>query len=385
MKQITLAEDLEKAILRGVVEGVCPATAVRPEEISKEGKIVLKATQHLLNQGAKPPLKPAAVLLVAASQGADKEQIRGYIRSFRNLDIGSDVVAVARVARSKEVLVMLINEAGEQLSSGNVDFSKLSSFIESRTASSAEEIVSLGKEIDEWGARPRGYEVKSLPKFSKILNGITGVWVVGGEPGLGKSCLAWQLALDLGDRMPILYYDIDGTGKEYFIDRTRQIVNDNLKVFKRLTGRVHLRETIRTLDADLAVVKPPALLVIDSGQTLPTSALHRRTSLDKWIVDFKGIAKRGYVVLIVSEVPRSFYGRIGMGSYKETGELEYAGSTCLQLSGDPGDSDEPIGVHVLKGRHVKAKGHVLDLERDEKKIWWFRELDTAGAEDMEDL
>jgi len=117
----------------------------------------------------------------------------------------------------------------------------------------------------------------------------------------------------------------------------------------------------------------PALIIIDSLQTLPTNLSHRRSSLDKWLVDFKSIHKRGFTFVLVSEVGRNSYGEPGLDSFKETGEIEYACSFGCILTGDPEEEDEPVTFTIVKNRHSKKKGHLLDLERDEKKTFWFNE------------
>ena len=137
--------------------------------------------------------------------------------------------------------------------------------------------------------------------------------------------------------------------------------------------QVHYRESILHLENDLNLIKPPALFVIDMMQSLPTMVNHRRNSLDKWLVQFKEVVKRGYSAFIVSEVPRGSYGKATMESFKETGELEYAGSLCARMMGDAEDDDEPIEFHIMKNRHGKTHGHIINLERDKKKVWWFKE------------
>ena len=176
----------------------------------------------------------------------------------------------------------------------------------------------------------------------------------------------------MNDRMPVLYYDLDGTGTDWFIERGRKIY-ESTKRFKKHTDKIFVRNGIATMDTDLMRIKPPALIVIDSLQTLPTNLFHRRSSLDKWLVDFKAIHKKGFTIILVSEVGRNSYGDPGLDAFKETGEIEYACSFGCILNGDPEEEDEPIEFHIVKNRHSKKKGHLLDLERDDKKVFWFNE------------
>ena len=373
--KIVLSPDLEKALLRAIAEGVCPADVVVPEELSKKAKVIYGSIKHLLDKKARPPLKPASILLTAASlYGAPKDLVKDYLRSFKEFETGSEIQTILRTAREKATLVSLINEAGGQLAAGDLRVSDLARLLNRKEY--VEQSAPFSDEIsDVFPKPPSGIKIQSLPVISETTRGIFGVWIVGGEPGTGKSTLSWQLALDVGSRLPVLYYDLDGTGRDWFRERTRYIVNDSIKQFKKLTARLHYRENIRTLDEDLVSIKAPAMLVIDSVQTLPTSIKFSKQSLDEWIKKFKDLSQRGYALLLISEKPRSQYGEANVSGYKGSGDLEYGGSVCLQLLGEEDDEDT-VQCHVVKNRHGKGKGHIINLERDAKRVFWFAEQEV---------
>lgn len=370
--KITLSPDLEKALLRAIAEGVCPVDVVVPEELGKKAKVIYGSIKHLLDKKAVPPLKPASILLTAANlYGAPKDLVKDYLRSFKEFETGREIRTILRTSREKAILVSLINEAGGQLASGGLRLSDLQrlldkdSYVEQSTPFSSDVTNTFPKP-------PSGINIRSLPIISAATRGVFGVWIIGGEPGAGKSTLSWQLALDIGSRLPVIYYDIDGTGRAWFRERTRSIVGGNIRLFRKLTSRLYYRENIRTLDEDLTAVKPPAMIVVDSTQTLPTSVKYQKQSLDEWIKKFKDLSQRGYVVLLISEKPRSQYGEAHISGFKGSGDLEYGGSVCIQLLEEEDDEDS-IQCHIVKNRHGKGKGHIINLERDLKKIFWFKE------------
>ncbi len=375
-KVFKINTDLELSILKAIAEGLTSPSTLSPEEISKEGRAVLRAVTHLINNGAEPPLRTSAIYLASKKIfGGDEKSLSKYLRHLRKTSLGDDASAIIQVMKDKDVLVQIVNEAGEQLKEGSPNFLRFSTLLADREdIGGGKKIKSLADKLGEdFPPPPHGPAIKSLPKLSKASNGVCGIWALGGDPGVGKSTLALQLALEMNEHMPVLYYDLDGTGLDWFIERGKHIY-ESTKRFKRHTAHLYIRNGIVSLDSDLMRTKAPALIVIDSLQTLPTNLSHRRSSLDKWLGDFKSIHKRGYTIILVSEVGRNSYGDPGLDSFKETGAIEYACSFGCILSGDTEEEDEPVEVHVVKNRHGKRKGNIVDLERDEKKTWWFNEV-----------
>ena len=378
--KIKLAPDLEKALLRSIAEGVCQTDIVSAEELSKSAKQVYESICYLLTKKAVPPLRPDSILLTAqALFGVEKGEFKAYLRSFKDLDVGNEVGAIVRSAREKVLLVRLINEAGQQLTTGHLDSRELARLVEINvTGDDSLKAMALSVQ-DKFPTPPSGLPVHSLPKLSEATNGLIGVWIVGGEPGLGKSTLAFQLALDAAAHSPAIYYDLDGTGHEWLLDRVRNIAGDSVKTFRKLTERFYLRESIATLDDDIAGIRKEhgtgkVIVVVDSLQTLPTSIKYKKEGLDSWINRFKQLSKKDVVIIAVSEQNRAHYGEATMGGYKGSGDIEYAGSLCMQLlQEEDSDADDPVQVHVVKSRHGKTKGHIINLERDPKKVFWFVE------------
>ncbi len=374
MKQ-RLPIELELAVLRAVGEGLLRPEQAREEEFSLEGQQVLASMKDLY---VGEPLSIDGVILHAQSvQGFDPALSRDYVVGLEGVKLGDEIVRTLRVVRDKQMLVALTNEAGEQLSNGNiVDPVKLKQIIEGHDLLSTP-LVAMEKEMDSIAEPVDGWPIASLPTISEIAGGLHGYWVIAGEPGMGKSTLAWQFALEAGRVAPVLYYDLDATGKEWLAWRTRKICKGDMEMFDRALSQIYYRPSISSLEDDLRIVPAPALVVIDSLQTLPTSVKFRRTALDQWLHRLKEVVHRGYTVLGISEKPRLEYGKVGMGAFKESGEIEYACSVGAQLEGDPDDREGPVKFWIVKNRHRKKKGYIATIRRCPDKGWWFIEGETC--------
>ena len=377
MKHIVLAPQLEHSLLSAILEGTIAPSTLSAEELSKDGKAALKSIKYLIKHGAETPLKSSAVQFTATKIfGAGRASSRRYLRTLGKVDVESDAQAIIKAARSKEALVSLINEASEQLSEGGLNRHRLSHLI-GKESWGIGRIPTIADTIKNGFPKPpEGISLPSLPTISKALHGLSGLWIVGGEPGVGKSTFCWQLAMEVAKEIEVIVYDLDGTGLDYFIDNTLKILGSKKRV-RRLMQRFHFKEDLNDLDNDLSLLKPPTLILVDSMQTVPINVTHRRNSLDKWIVEFKQVAKRGYPVVLVSEVPRGAYTEAYLGGYKETGAIEYAGSACIRLMGDIEEEDEPIEFHLMKNKHYKKKGHFVNLERVKGKDYWFKEAEIV--------
>ena len=375
MPTIKLAPELEKALLHGIISGTCAPELIKQDELSKKGKAIYGAIDALFRKGAKAPLKRHAIALAATHLcGMEKESTNSYLSSLAAFDAGAEAGTVLRAARDKALLVNLVNRAGEQLASGDLRVSDLTGLLTERETTSAPS-KSLASQLGKrWPKPPRGVAIPSLPMISEITKGILGIWVIAGEPGMGKSTLTWQIALDLqGPEYDVLYYDLDATGLPFFIDRTRSIVGSDMLKFKRRTRHIYFRPSIMTLEEDLQRHPPPALLIIDSPQTLPVGVRFAKESLDNWIRRFKELVSRGYAVLMTSEKARSQYGEASMSGFKGTGDIEYGATVGAHMLNYEDDPNGPVKFVIVKNRHGGKKGHVADLERDEAKTFWWRE------------
>lgn len=375
MKKVTLSNDLEYTVLHAIARGAVPPDVVSSDELSKAGRIVYKAVESLLAAGNKPPITSNSIGVFSVDVlGAPRDPIRQYLQAMDTASAGVEAKDILQKVRDKQTLVDVINEAGAMLQKGVLDAGLLTTRLTSDTASRGE-VTPISKRLgDKFPDPPAGIGIDSLKLITRATGGLYGMWVISGEPGAGKTALAWQVALDVGQKIPAIYYDHEN-GFEVLMDRTKQLTNGDLNKAKHLLRMVYHRDSIRSLDSDLGVVAPPAVLVIDPVQKLPGSMEFKRASLDRWVHKLEHLKKRGYHVIMISEVPRSQYGQDAyIGAFKESGEIEYSADTAIQLL--PGRENGAVEVHIVKNRHRPFKGYAAMLSR--VNAWRFKEL---GADD----
>jgi hypothetical protein len=371
MKTTKIAVKLEHELLAAVVRGACSPSVVSVKELSKIGRIIHNALVQLSQNGLQAPFKLTTIFTHCISNlGAPEEDTRQFLRNIQSVCKLKDTDVLVKIAKEKEALVNIMNEASQQLAGGKTELRKFQDLIEAQKDNNEKPKTLFEVHKDYDGEPVHGLCIDSLPTISDVTYGLQGIWVIGGEPGVGKSTLGLQIAIEAQQNMPVLYYDVDGTGERWMIYRVCQAVGK--ENFENATNKLFYFSSIANLDNTLLSCQPPSLVVIDSIQALPTSVLHRRSSLDKWISDFKSIANRGYTVLLISEMNRAAYGQDPrMGAYKESGEIEYAGGMCAQLHAI---SEDMMEFHIVKNRHGPKKGHVATLQRDQQYPFWLEEI-----------
>lgn len=381
-RPVVFSPDLEQAALSAIIAGKLPLSTVKPEELSKEGRTVHEAVRVLQAASGESELPYRSVLVAAVDKlGADRKTLREYLKAVRKTRSGAEVDEVLRSVRNRQAVVSLIDECTEQLGTGNFDLATLAGKLAGKLAVGTGGTLVPVSELVKSGIpeSPRGLVFGQLPELSRVSGGLMKLWVIGGEPKIGKSTLALQLALYASQHIPVLYYDFEN-GQDTMVFHLYEALGKDIAKLQRVTGNLFLRDSIRTLETDMAVLKPPALIVVDSLQKLPTRADERRTGLDGWIRKFELIKQKGYTVLILSELNREGYqnkkGSSRKFSYKDTGEVEYSCDFGVELKRSRKD-DDIIEVHVTANRHYPFRGHVTDLERVNN--WMFTEV-TSYAE-----
>ncbi|MDE1839854.1 MAG: AAA family ATPase [Thaumarchaeota archaeon] len=371
MKTATLSRDLEYSLLNAISRGVIPADLVQPDELGKEGQTVLAALSKL-RETTTPPYVERAVTSVATDVlGAERDKIRPYIVRVFQQDSGREAADILWAVRSRQALTDVMNEVGQQLARGSLDVGAITERLRvEQRASLVPAITLIGKELPK---RPVGIQLPKLPRINEATNGLLGMWVLGGETGVGKSTFALQLSAMIGETMPVLYYDAEN-GTDILLANLGEGLG-SIERLREATKQMYFLPTIRTLDADLNAVKPPALVVVDSIQKFgfSTASKSRRDSIDSLLGRLEKLKKRGYSVIVLSEVSRGNYGEVRNSGYAETRELEYSADMAAQLVGD-GTEDGDVDFHITKNRHSKKRGLITSMERVNN--WWFREIDS---------
>ena len=363
MAKLAISPDLEYSIVHAVLNGILDPGAVDAEELSGKGRTVLEALALL-----EAPYQLRAVYLACTDVlGADRDTIRDYLGRVAEANAGLSVPEILALVRDKQLLVELVNLAGEQIHQGKLDIGAVTALL---TREGGHTLAAVSEGLRHGlPPPPQGSELRSLPRLTALTGGLYGLWAIAGEPGAGKSALAWQIILDTARGMPALLYDFEN-GLPVLMARSDEIFRGDLGRLRTATESVYVRDSIRTMDSDLAAVKPPALVVIDSVQKLPSSILHRREGLDGWVHRMEGLKKRGYSILLVSEIPRSSYeSEPRIGDFKESGEIEYSADLGMRVVPRP---DNSVDIHIVKNRHRPHKGYSGHLERHNS--WLFREV-----------
>lgn len=375
-----LGHDLEVLALKAIANGQTAPDLIKEKDLSKEGKAVFRALVGMSDKGAEPPFSTTAVRASMVSvQGVTDPVSMDLLDRMDKAGDGHEAASVLDMFLSKRDIVDLINTANEQLLSGKMDLATLAATAEEKLRAPTD-LLPLSEHITGDATMETGAHIATLPALSEATGGLLRFWVVGGEPGLGKSTLAMQIALEAAKEMPVYYVDYENVIQD--IDARLTSIYGSVERAKEATQRIFYRESIANMARDLTVIKPPALIVVDSLQNLPVSVKESRTALGQWINRFKDLTKKGYHVLAVSEIPRSEYdensrdkkGNLpdpGMGGFKETGAIEYGAHVGIQLRLDKVAGS--VKLFIVKNRNRAKRGLICYLNRDPNKAWWFTE------------
>ena len=324
------------------------------------GRVVLASLRDL-----ERPTYESLRLHTTEVLGISRDQVTAFLNQVQEVRDTTEAGLILQKVRDKQTLVEIANAVGEQLASGDLDIGGLNSLLHRDSNDTA--LASVSQRLDSgFPDPPNGLKLVSLPRLTEATGGIIGMWAVDGEPGIGKSTLGWQIALDVGRVHPVLYYDFEN-GWSVMMDHTRTIFKGDLARARTNTQNIYHRDSIRTLERDLASVPAPALIVIDSIQGFPGSVEFKKNSLDRWLRRLEALKKRGYSIVLISEVGRAHYGTdASIASFKESGEIEYVCDAGIQMIQTGGDT---VNLVLVKNRHRKAKGDVGPMKRYRDFMW----------------
>lgn len=362
LKQISY--DLEKLVVAALVRGLVGLDVVPKDALSKEGKEIVAGVDYLLKLGHKTPISRGTALSAAVDVGGgDRAALAEYMSAVMKEGGGKEVGAILEAIAEQNTLTEIVNEANRQLAERT--FSP-TSFAPLLAVKPKDRLVPAGELLvdGQLPPIPSGVPV-SLPTLQEVSGGVFGVWVIGGKAKAGKSTLAVQLAVEVSQTVPVIYYDMEN-GEQVLLYRLGKALG-SAQAVKEATKQFYLRRSTKTLEQDLAHVPAPAVIVIDSLQKLPTKMDQRRTGLDHWLGRFEALKAAGYTIMIVSEVN-------GFGGYKETSEIGYTADFAFQVE----NHGDYASLLVTENRHRQQTGHICDVER--VNDWFFKEADDLGAD-----
>lgn len=352
-----------------MMQGLVETDVVEEDELSREGQMVYKAILAL--EGTPPPYTQKAVLSAAVDVlGLHQAEVKKILGEVAKEKIGAEGKTLINSLRDKQALAALVNEASAQLGEGRLDHMALLATLEGSTRTEmkpASDHLADGIPPD-----PTGVIVPGFEQIMQASGGVFGMWALGGEPGAGKSTIALKIARAFAEQdKPVLYYDFEN-GINAMLNHLGHAVGKDLDALRKITERIYFRDTAKTLHEDLQTIAAPCLVVVDSIQKLPTNVEYRRVGLDRWIVRFEALKKKGHTVLLLSEKNRGSYGDAKQSGFKETSEIEYAADLGAQLI----EIDEGVvEFHIVKNRHRQKKGLISTL------VWnnWSYEEERGGC------
>ena len=367
MNKLFISEELESCLVGSALRGTLSLDLVPTETMTPDGQAVMQGAAFLAASGVMPPFSKTAIISTASDiAGGDKVKLRPYVdKAMKDTEKDAGTAAILQKLHEQQALTEIMNSAQTQLAARTFDPSAFTSALAVKKKTTLAPASTLLVN-DTLPPMPTGYPVRSLPALTKASGGIMGVWALGGKAKAGKSTLGVQLSLDVS--VPVLYYDMEN-GEAVLMYRIGKALGGDVALVRRKTERFYIRRNIQTLEADLASVPAPALVVVDSIQKLPTKLDQRRTGLDAWLLKFERLKERGYHVLLISEVN-------GFGGYKETGEVEYTVDFGLQIQRD---DDGQASLRIVANRHRPDIGDLCYLER--VNDWWWKETDDLGTEE----
>ncbi len=356
--RLPLNPDLEKAVLCGIIHGEVALEKVTLEELSKDGQYVYTALKEF---DRTRPITPKGIYLHATEVlGADGQDFRTYLKAVTAAHV-PQVESVLDALSRKTIINDLVNEASAQVSGGQYSLLALKGLLERHT-SERSTLVSLSRDM-EHVEPPTGLQLPGLDSFNEHVGGLFGMMVLCGGPGVGKSTLALTMAcLTSALHRPVLYYDFE-QGKSVIRWHIHQGLQGHARKIKDATRRLYIRSNVGLLERDLEMVNEPALVIVDSIQKVAKGLTFRRESLENWVHKLEGLKHEGHYVLAVSEKNRAHYDEPSMNGAKETGEIEYAADTMLDVMLPNPEDSTRVDVHVVKNRHYPFKGHLTTLNR----------------------
>jgi len=251
-------------------------------------------------------------------------------------------------------------------------------------------------------------------KMDRALSGIRGINILGGPPKAGKSCFFMQVSTEMSRRKhPVIYYDFENGRQKIYtrtlsrlsqlsdkeirlgetdgergqrLEKAQQTLKSMLKYFRVVTNR-KLSPDIMRRQIDFIQHETRtdySVVVIDSLHKLPFKSLSdRRTGIDAWLREIESIRDEQNVsFFVVSELSRSQSGSYSsepdLGSFKESGDIEYSADNAMILLPDWNLLDPISTVQrksslwlVASRENSPGKVAVYDLDYP---YWGFREV-----------
>ncbi|MDR7528662.1 MAG: hypothetical protein QN130_12375 [Armatimonadota bacterium] len=351
-----MAPSLERALLAAWLSGAVADDALEAVSLSPDSREAVA-----LVRGAPRPISPEGLrLALLEGAGWSPERVERFVAEVgEGLAQGPVAAAVLERLRQRCTLLRLSQEVARQLQTGVYDLGRLARAAQHASAEPAEPMRSLAECLAQDGQPKEPTLSWGVEALDTLTGGPSGLTVVVGAPGVGKSDLVLQAAVLAQREMAVLYYDLDN-GYPTLASKLRRLVGEREDLLPKATAKIFLRG-VESLGPDTDAVSPPALIVLDLLQNVPVQPREDHwLGLQRWIYHLKELRRRGYVVLVVSEANRVHYERAALAAGRGSGAIESAASVVIQLTAD---GPEAAYATVLKHRHRPVQGQRVRLVR----------------------
>ena len=224
--------------------------------------------------------------------------------------------------------------------------------------------------------RPPALPVPMFPLVSQITAGISGVWVLGGESDVGKTTFTRHLVYNVvGPDLRVAYLDTEG----HFFDKganagimachdsgLRERARDYMSVFQ---DSDEFRAHVGALPVRRALIVIDHIQLEAERSSSGGDSFHQIDGVMKVAIDW---SNAGHIVLVLSQVPRNFYGRAPTKSvFKGRSSLEAGATIGAALWRPEKGNDDLLQFVVVKPRYIPKPKVAVNLVREG---WCLREV-----------
>lgn len=230
--------------------------------------------------------------------------------------------------------------------------------------------------------------IKSLDKM--IGGGITsGLTVLGGKPGYGKTTLAFQIASNIKNLgKTVLFYSFEMPATD-FAEKSLKLkaVQGNVDGVKR--GNLYIvdaediliEELVKSIETQVKEYED-VIVVIDYLQIIQTTeSSDARANVEKCVRLLAKAAKKHKIpIILLSSLSREAYRQktLEMSAFKESGAIESSAVTILGIEASEDSKDDicrNCRIRILKNRYSGGKDKVVSLAFHPEDAY-FREEDA---------
>lgn len=216
--------------------------------------------------------------------------------------------------------------------------------------------------------------IKSLD--DAIGGGVTsGLTILGGKPGYGKTTLAFQIASNMKCQgKTVLFYSYEMPATD-FAEKSLNLkaAQGNVKTTEHGNlyivdaEDVSIEELVKSIEEQSQECKD-LIVVIDYLQIIQTEGLNDvRASVEKCVRLLAKVAKKHKIpIIVLSSLSRDAYNKkiLEMSAFKESGAIE---STAVTILGIEASEDSKDGIYrnckirILKNRYKRGKDKLVPL------------------------